>query len=68
MTMYVKCIESLSRYPGQHAVEASQAEEVMEFKGEQLRFGNINSAQFIQAVAGRLFTTTALLPGRQLTF
>lgn len=66
MTMYVKRIESLNRYPGQHAVAASQAEEVMEFKGEQLRVGKspiINSAQFIQAVADnmkeRLFTTTA---------
>ncbi|KAJ3586320.1 hypothetical protein NHX12_012720 [Muraenolepis orangiensis] len=33
MTTYVKCIESFNRYPGQHAVDASQAEEVMEFKG-----------------------------------
>lgn len=66
MTMYVKRTESLNRHPGQHAVEASQAEEVMEIKGEQLRVGKspiINSAQFIQAVADnmkeRLFTTTA---------
>ncbi|KAJ4944223.1 hypothetical protein JOQ06_012768 [Pogonophryne albipinna] len=39
MTTYVKCIESFNRYPGQHAVDASQAEEVMEFKGEELRVG-----------------------------
>lgn len=37
--MYVKHIESLSSYPGQHAVEASQAEEEMTFEGEQLRVG-----------------------------
>ncbi|KAJ4939392.1 hypothetical protein JOQ06_028841, partial [Pogonophryne albipinna] len=50
----------------QHAVNASQAEEVMEFKGEELRVGRspiIDSAQFIRAVADnmkeRLFTTTA---------
>ncbi|KAJ3583811.1 hypothetical protein NHX12_015529 [Muraenolepis orangiensis] len=36
MTTYVKHIESFNRYPGQHAVDASQAEEVMEFKGEEL--------------------------------
>ncbi|KAJ3607587.1 hypothetical protein NHX12_024638 [Muraenolepis orangiensis] len=36
MTTYVKRIESFNRYPGQHAVDASQAEEVMEFKGEEL--------------------------------
>ena len=66
MTMYVKRIESLSSYPGHHAVEASQAEEEMTFRGEQLRFGKspiIDSAQFTQAVAesmnDRLFTTTA---------
>ncbi|KAJ4944222.1 hypothetical protein JOQ06_012767 [Pogonophryne albipinna] len=66
MTTYVKCIESFNRYPGQHAVDASQAEEVMEFKGEELRVGRspiIDSAQFIRAVADnmkeRLFTTTA---------
>ncbi|KAJ4922910.1 hypothetical protein JOQ06_022583 [Pogonophryne albipinna] len=39
MTTYVKRIESFNRYPGQHAVDASQAEEVMEFKGEELRVG-----------------------------
>ncbi|KAJ4923574.1 hypothetical protein JOQ06_004112 [Pogonophryne albipinna] len=66
MTTYVKRIESFNRYPGQHAVDASQAEEVMEFKGEELRVGRspiIDSAQFIRAVADnmkeRLFTTTA---------
>ncbi|KAK5915744.1 hypothetical protein CesoFtcFv8_001308 [Champsocephalus esox] len=66
MTTYVKRIESLNRYPGQHAVDASQAEEVMEFKGEELRVGRspiIDSAQFIRAVEDnmkeRLFTTTA---------
>ncbi|KAK1897030.1 E3 SUMO-protein ligase KIAA1586, partial [Dissostichus eleginoides] len=66
MTMYVKRIESFNRYPAQHAVDASQAEEVMEFKGEELRVGRspiIDSAQFIRAVADnmkeRLFTTTA---------
>ncbi|KAJ3595844.1 hypothetical protein NHX12_002258 [Muraenolepis orangiensis] len=36
MTTYVKRIESFNRYPGQHAVDASQAEEVMEFKEEEL--------------------------------
>ncbi|KAF3858860.1 hypothetical protein F7725_012061, partial [Dissostichus mawsoni] len=66
MTTYVKRIESFNRYPGQHAVDASQAEEVMEFKGEELRVGRspiIDSAQFIRAVADnmkeRLFTITA---------
>ena len=66
MTMYVKCIESLSSYPGQHAVEASQAEEEMKFKGEQLGVGKspiIDSAHFSQAVEesmnDRLFTTTS---------
>ncbi|KAJ3583827.1 hypothetical protein NHX12_015545 [Muraenolepis orangiensis] len=66
MTTYVKRIESFNRYPGQHAVDASQAEEVMEFKGEELRVGRspiIDSAQFIRAGADnmkeRLFTTTA---------
>ncbi|KAJ4931180.1 hypothetical protein JOQ06_025478 [Pogonophryne albipinna] len=66
MTTYVKRIESFNRYPGQHAVDASQAEEVMELKGEELRVGRspiIDSAQFIRAVADnmkeRLFTTTA---------
>ncbi|MEQ2239372.1 hypothetical protein ILYODFUR_003785 [Ilyodon furcidens] len=38
MTMYVKRIESLSLYPG-HVVEASQTEEEMKFKGEQIRVG-----------------------------
>ncbi|KAI4799945.1 hypothetical protein KUCAC02_016483 [Chaenocephalus aceratus] len=66
MTTYVKHIESFNCDPGQHAVDASQAEEVMEFKGEELRVGRspiIDSAQFIRAVADnmkeRLFTTTA---------
>ncbi|KAJ3583694.1 hypothetical protein NHX12_015837 [Muraenolepis orangiensis] len=66
MTTYVKRIESFNRYPGQHAVDASQAEEVMEFKGEELRVGRspiIDSAQFIRAVADnmkeRLISTTA---------
>lgn len=40
ITMYVKYIERLSGYPGQHVVDTSQAKEVMEFKAEQLRVGS----------------------------
>ncbi|XP_060761422.1 E3 SUMO-protein ligase KIAA1586-like [Neoarius graeffei] len=66
MMTYIKWIESLTGYPGQHTVEACQAESDMKFKGEDLKVDKspiIDSAQFIQAVADslseRLFTTTA---------
>lgn len=53
MTIYVKHIKSLCEYPGKHTVEAVQAEQKMEFKGEQLRVGKsptTDSVQFVQAV------------------
>lgn len=65
MTNYVKRIESLAMYPRKHTVEASQVEDVMEFKGEQLSVGRspIIYPKFIQAVADnmkeRLFTISA---------
>uniref|UniRef100_A0A3B3QYV9 DUF4371 domain-containing protein n=1 Tax=Paramormyrops kingsleyae TaxID=1676925 RepID=A0A3B3QYV9_9TELE len=36
MMMYIKRIESLTRHPGQHTVEACQAEKEMKYKGEQV--------------------------------
>ncbi len=36
VTMFVKRIKNLNKNPGQHAADASQAEEVMGFKREQL--------------------------------
>ncbi|QQP58583.1 Hypothetical protein FKW44_003952 [Caligus rogercresseyi] len=64
MLTYIKRIESLITYPGQHTVEASQAEKGMKFKEEDLKVGRspiIDASQFIQAVADslneRLFTT-----------
>ncbi|QQP53599.1 Uncharacterized protein FKW44_006129, partial [Caligus rogercresseyi] len=66
MLTYIKRIESFITYPGQHTVEASQAEKDMKFKEEDLKVGRspiIDASQFIQAVADslneRLFTTTA---------
>ncbi|KAK5868103.1 hypothetical protein PBY51_012543 [Eleginops maclovinus] len=66
MLTYTKRIGSLITYPGQHAVEASQAEKDMKFKEEDLKVGRspiIDASKFIQAVADslneRLFTTTA---------
>ena len=59
-------IGSLRTHPGKHELEASQAENEMNFQGVELRVGKnpvINSAQFIQAVVDllkeKLFTTAA---------
>ena len=66
MVTYVTRIGSLRTHPGKHELEASQAENEMNFQGVELHFGKnpvINSAQFIQAVVDllkeKLFTTAA---------